>query len=121
MPTGNQTTRFIIQLGDGGDPETFGFTCGANARNVTLQNNLGEATALDCDNPLDVVPSVLRFLESQDTSASISGSVTTEAWPTWRAWADAGDAKNCKLFLDESGANNGGFWDGSNVPSGSWN
>lgn len=110
MATGRQTTRLIIQLGDGADPEQFAHTCGANTFGVTLTNNLGENTALDCANPLDVPAAIVRHLESQDTSATIAGMVTTEAWPTWREWADAGDEKNIKLFLDESAANNGGFW-----------
>ena len=111
MGTGNQTKRLVIQLGDGADPEVFAHTCGANAFGITLTNNLGENTVLDCDDPLDVPPAVVRHLESQDTSATISGMVTTEAWPTWRAWADGGAEKNIKLFLDESAANNGGSWE----------
>jgi len=111
MGNGNQTTRLVIQLGDGGDPtETFAHTCGANSFGITLTNNLGENTVLDCDNPLDVPAAIVRHLESQDTGATISGMVTTEAWPTWRAWADGGTEKNIKLFLDESAANNGGNW-----------
>lgn len=110
MGTGNQTTRLVIQVGDGASPETFAFTCGANTFGVTLTNNLGENTALDCENPLDVAAAIVRHLESQDTSATISGMVTTEAWPTWRAWADGGTEKNIKILLDESAANNGGFW-----------
>lgn len=110
MGTGRQTTRLIIQLGDGEDPEVFAHTCGANTFGVTLSNNLGENTVLDCDDPLDVPAVITRHLESQDTSATISGMVTTEAWPTWRAWADGGAEKNIKMLVDESAANNGGFW-----------
>ncbi|KMW56977.1 hypothetical protein AIOL_001935 [Candidatus Rhodobacter oscarellae] len=111
MGTGKQTHRFVIQLGDGAEQnETFAFTCGANSRNVTLTNNLGETTVLDCANPLDVVPTIIRYLESQDTSATIAGTVAMEAWPTWREWADGGTVKNVKLFMDESAANNGGHW-----------
>lgn len=110
MATGNQTTRLVIQLGDGASPETFAFTCGANSFGVTLTNNLGENSALDCSNPLDVPAAIIRHLETQDTSATISGMVTTEAWPTWREWADDATEKNIKIFLDESAANNGGFW-----------
>jgi hypothetical protein len=57
-----------------------------------------------------VPAAIVRHLESQDTSATISGMVTTEAWPTWLAWADDGVEKNIKILLDESAANNGGFW-----------
>lgn len=111
MPTGNETTRLVIQLGDGGDPtETFSFTCGANSFGVTLTNNLGENSALDCTNPLDVPASIVRYLETQDTSATISGMVTTEAWPTWRDWADDASEKNIRVLLDESAADNGGYW-----------
>ena len=110
MGTGNQTTRLIVQLGDGGDPETFAHTCGANTFGITMTNNLGENIILDCDNPLDIPAAIVRHLESQDTSVTISGMVTTEAWPTWRAWADGGTEKNIKLILDESAANNGGFY-----------
>ncbi|MGC0224922.1 phage tail tube protein [Pseudooceanicola nitratireducens] len=110
MGTGNQTTRLVVQLGDGGDPENFAHTCGANSFGITLTNNLGENTVLDCDNPLDVPAAIVRHLESQDTSVTISGMVATEAWPTWRSWADVGSEKNIKVLLDESAANNGGYW-----------
>lgn len=110
MATGNQTKRLVIQLGDGASPETFAHTCGANTFGVTLTNNLGENVVLDCENPLDVPAAIVRHLESQDTSATISGMVTTQAWPTWRAWADGGEEKNIKILIDESAADNGGFW-----------
>lgn len=111
MGTGKQTTRLIIQLGDGETPaEGFAHTCGANTFGITLTNNLGENVVLDCDDPLDVPAAIVRHLESQDTSATISGMVTTEAWPVWRAWADGGNEKNIKLLLDEAAADNGGFW-----------
>ncbi|MEQ8292485.1 MAG: phage tail tube protein [Roseovarius sp.] len=110
MGTGNQTTRLVIQLGDGEDPEVFAHTCGANTFGVTLTNNLGENVVLDCDDPLDVPAAIVRHLESQDTSCTIAGMVSTAAWPTWRAWADSGSEKNIKIFLDESAANNGGDW-----------
>lgn len=110
MATGNQTTRLIVQLGDGADPEVFGFTCGANSFGITLTNNLGEETVLDCDDPLDVPAVIIRHLESQDTGVNIAGMVTTEAWPTWRAWSDGGTEKNIRILLDEPAANNGGYW-----------
>lgn len=110
MGTGRQTKRLIVQLGDGDDPEVFAHTCGANTFGITLSNNLGENTVLDCDDPLDVPAVITRHLESQDTSVTISGMVTTEAWPTWRGWADDGVEKNIKMLLDESAVNNGGFW-----------
>jgi len=110
MGTGKETTRLIVQIGNGADPEVFAFTCGANTFGISLTNNRGESVSLDCDDPLDMPAVITRHLESQDTSVTISGMVTTEAWPTWRGWADTGDTKNIKLLLDESAANSGGFW-----------
>ena len=109
MAAGKETTRLVIQLGDGGNPtETFAHTCGANSFGVTLTNNLGENTVLDCTNPLDVPAAISRHLESQDTSVTISGMVTSEAWPIWRGWSDDGSEKNIKLFLDSSNINH--YW-----------
>lgn len=110
MSDPQQTTRLIIQLGNGGNPEEFAFTCGANTFGVTLTNNLGEVLALDCDSPLDLPAAITRHLESQDTSVSISGTVARKAWSTWRGWADDGLAKNIKMMLDESAADGGGHW-----------
>lgn len=111
MATGKQTKRLIIQLGDGATPtELFAHTCGANTFGITLTNNLGENTVLDCDDPLDVPAVIVRHLESQDTSATIAGMVTTEAWDVWRGWADGGDEKNIRILLDEAAVDSGGFW-----------
>lgn len=111
MATGKQTTRLIVQIGNGATPtEVFAHTCGANTYNIKLSNNLGEQTVLDCTDPLDLPAVITRHLESQDTAVTIAGTVTTEAFATWRDWADEGSEKNIKILLDESAANNGGFW-----------
>ena len=110
MAIGKQTTRLAIQIGDGGDPETFAHMCGANAWEVTFTNNLGEDAVLDCDAPLDTPATIVRYLQTQDTQLSISGMVTIDAFPAWREWADGGIEKNVKIILDEAAADNGGFW-----------
>lgn len=111
MSEGNQTGRLVIQLGDGGTPtENFAFTCGTNSQEIGLTNKAGETEILDCDNPLDAPAIVLRYLESQDTSINLAGTVTREAWPTWRQWADLGLIKNVKVILDEPAGSGGGFW-----------
>lgn len=110
MSNNSQTGRLVIQLGDGGTPEQFGFTCGTNSQEVALTNKAGETEVLDCDNPLDAPAVVLRYLESQDTSVNVGGTVTRKAWPKWRGWADGGEIKNVKVILDEDGDDGGGFW-----------
>lgn len=105
------TSKFIIQLGDGATPtEAFGWTCGANARSVTLTNNLGEEVVLDCTDPTGEMAALARWVESQDTQITISGRVAIESWPTWREWADEATTKNVRILLDETAAKNGGHW-----------
>lgn len=105
------TNNFLIHIGDGGDPtEAFAWLCGAKARSVTFTNNTGEVETLDCTDPTGQVAAINRFVTSQDTSLSISGQIAIENIATLRAWADGGDAKNIRIVIDETGANNGGYW-----------
>ncbi|WP_392338860.1 phage tail tube protein [Loktanella salsilacus] len=112
MSAPNLTRKFIIMLGDGITPtETFAFPCGANARSVTLKNNLGEDVVLDCDDPLGAPAAIQRFLESQDTTMSISGRVAKgDSLEMWRTWADAGTEKNIRIMFDEAVTDGGGYY-----------
>ena len=105
------TSKFLILLGDGATPtEAFAWPCGANARSVTFQNNTGETVVLDCTDPAGEVAAMKRWVESQDTNLTISGRLAIEALPMWRAWADDAVIKNIRAVVDESAANNGGYW-----------
>lgn len=111
MANPNRTNRFLIKVGDGGDPETFGFPCGANARSVSLTNNLGEDVVLDCDDPLELASTIVRYLESQDTTLSIEGKISKgDSLTMWREWADSGTERNCQISIDEPAASGGGYW-----------
>lgn len=105
------TNKFLITLGDGADPEVFAHPCGANARSVKFTNNLGEEVTLDCDDPLGQPASIERWLESQDTSLSISGRLKRESRDTWRAWSDDAAIKNIRVELDNNVTDAGGFWE----------
>lgn len=111
MAAPDLTRRFLIQLGDGGDPETFAFPCGANARSVTLKNNLGEETVLDCADPLGELAAIQRWIESQDTTLQISGRVAKgTSLAEWRNWVDDGSERNIRVLFDELGADGGGYY-----------
>lgn len=102
---------FLISLGDGATPtETFAFPCGANARSVTLTNNLGEESVLDCDDPLGEIAAIQRWLESQDTSIQISGRIAKSHISVWRDWIDDGSQKNVKIEFVEALADGGGYY-----------
>lgn len=110
MTAPNLTNRFLLELGDGGDPETFGFPCGAQTRSFTITNNLDEATVMDCDDPLDTQAAIVRSLISSDTGASISGRVSKEYLSAWIAFAGQTTPKNVRATFDEAGADGGGYW-----------
>lgn len=110
------TDKFLISLGDGATPtEAFAHPCGANARSVTFTNNLGEEVTLDCSDPVGQPAAIQRWMESQDTSLTISGRVARESWDTWRAWADAASyeaaIKNIRIEVDNNATDGGGFWE----------
>lgn len=112
-PTNDRS--MLILLGDGATPtEGFAFPCGANARSVTFTNNTGETVVLDCADPDGQVAAIERWIESQDTQLSISGTVAKEAFATWRAWADATEndgVKNVRVTILNSAADGGGYWE----------
>lgn len=111
MAAPSLSRKFIILLGDGATPtEAFAFPCGANARSVTLSNTLGEETVLDCDDPLNAMAAIQRWVESQDTQISISGRVAKTHVQVWRDWIDAGTEKNIRVQFDESAADGGGYY-----------
>lgn len=112
MAAPNLTNQFTVLLGDGATPtEVFSWPCGANSREVNFTNNYDETTVLDCDDPMGQIASIVRSLESQDMSASISGRLAKgEIFTMWRTWANSGDTKNIRIMIDESAANGGGYW-----------
>lgn len=106
------TSKFLIHIGDGATPtEAFAWLCGAKARSATFTNNTGETEVLDCDDPAGNPAVLQRWVMSQDTNIEISGNIAITAIPTLQAWADGTDPKNIRIVIDETGANNGGYWE----------
>jgi len=105
------TNRFLILVGNGATPtEVFGAPCGVTVRNATFANTISEWLVMDCDDPLDYMPTMQRVVTSQDTSLEISGRLARTALPIWRAWSDSGAARNIRVLIEETAANNGGYW-----------
>ncbi|MFQ6553395.1 phage tail tube protein [Aestuariibius insulae] len=103
---------FLILLGDGGDPETFGFPCGATVRSVTFGKTTGEETLLDCDDPVGAAAAVSRWVEGSDTNLSISGRVAKQFFEQWRAFADDPEGRrNVRVEVYSATAGEGGHWD----------
>lgn len=101
----------LILIGNGAAPEVFAWPCGANARSVTFTNNLGEEVTLDCTDPENEAAAVQRWVESQDTSISISGKVANESVAMWRNFVDTGAPKNIRVVMPGTGAQGGGYYE----------
>lgn len=104
------SNHLLILLGDGAATETFAFPCGANARSVKFTNNTGEEVTLDCDDPLNAMAAVRRWVESQDTEISISGRVSVESFEAYRAWSDGGSTKNIRVEINNTIVLAGGYY-----------
>lgn len=105
------TRRLIIQLGNGATPtELFGYPCGVNSYTVSMTNNLGEETLIDCDTPLDTPAAILRYLETQDTQVQMQGQLDRTHLAVWRTWSDGAVIRNIRIRIDETGAAGGGYW-----------
>lgn len=104
--------ELTILLGDGGEPETFAWPCGAAERTISFKNNYSEEVVLDCDDPLNAASALVRALESQDTEVSISGVLAKgSVFTSWRGWADSGDPKNIRIDYPMAAADGGGHYD----------
>lgn len=110
MADPTQTNSLLILLGNGATPtEVFAHPCGANVNSLTLTNNTGEDTVLDCTDPLGEAAAITRWVESQDTALSISGRIAKESWAIWQAWAE-GTVKNVKIEMGNSVGFGGGTY-----------
>ena len=83
-PTTARPGRFVISLGDGGDPETFTAPCGFTSKAFNWSRSLAEVSIPDCSDP-DLPDWQSRDVESMSCSVSGEGVLAAEAIPTWLA------------------------------------
>lgn len=102
QPTTARPGRFIISLGDGGDPETFTAPCGFTSKSFTWSRSLSEVTIPDCDDP-DAPYWQSRDVESLSCSVSGEGVLAAEAIPTWMAVLDTIEAVNVQIEITYTG------------------
>jgi len=117
MAAPTTTNKFTILLGDGGSPtETFAWPCGANSRGIVISSQTGEEILLDCADPSGTTAWTNTWVEGKGWTLSISGRVAIGApWAVWRDWALSDLPKNVRAMIDESAANEGGYFAGSAV------
>ena len=115
-PTTLKGSKFLIQLGDGADPEVFTAPCALNTKGIALSGQANEFEVDDCDDP-DAPTWIERVMRSLSGEVTGEGTLAMESWNTWNAWFTSGLEKNIRVKLDETGANNGGYFSMSAVLS----
>lgn len=89
---------FLIELGDGANPEVFSAPCGLNSRGFDRTAATSDTNVPDCDDP-DAPSWLERDVVSLSASLTGSGVVADEDFDTWDAWFTAATSKNTKLTL----------------------
>jgi hypothetical protein len=103
--------QLLIQIGDGGSPETFTHSCLINTtRGVQFDSNLTETEVRDCADQ-SLPAKIVRKVKSIDFTPSGAGK--TDATSVWAfiQWWQSGLPKNCKVVQNLSGA--AGGWTGT--------
>lgn len=90
--------RFVISLGDGGDPEVYTAPCGFTSKSFTWSRSLSEVTIPDCDDP-DAPFWQSRDVESLSCAVSGEGVLAEEAVQTWLAVLNTLDSVNVQIEI----------------------
>lgn len=110
MATIKATKSLVITLAQGTSPETYEAPCSFNSnREFTIDTTLSEVPAIDCDDP-DAPAWIRRAADTFSASISGAGTLDTDDFSQWQAWAISGDEKNVRIrLLDPDGAAVGYF------------
>jgi len=111
-PTTYSAKLLLIQLGNGGTPEVFAAPCGLTTRGIQMTKETNDVTVPDCDDP-DLPAWTERDVLSLSGEISGSGILAAEAFATWRAAFLSTNAVNCRIRINETGANGGGYFYGA--------
>lgn len=90
--------QFLIQLGDGADPEVFAAPCGLTSRGFERSAATNDTNVPDCDDP-DAASWLERDVVSLSGKLSGSGVVADEDFDTWEDWYSSAATKNVKITL----------------------
>lgn len=110
-PTTLSSAKLLILIGDGAEPEVFAAPCGLTSRGINFSKETNDVTVPDCDDP-DLPAWTERVVSALSGTVSGSGVLAMEALETWREFFFSTEARNCRIRLDTTLANNGGHFEG---------
>lgn len=104
--------QLLVQIGDGGSPETFVHDCLINTdRGIQFQSNTTDSLVPFCDEPES--PGWLeRSKDGLNATISGAGMLHTTSVKDWFLWYKSDDTKTVRVRVNVTGANGGGWWQG---------
>lgn len=116
QPTTFPWHELIIEVSDGGNPETFGAPCGLTSKSFNAQSQTNDTVIPDCDNP-ELPAWTGRTVASLTRDITGSGALAGESLELWDDWWSSGESRNCRVSL-EGGALGSWQWSGAYVLTG---
>ena len=91
-------SQFLVQLGNGANPEVFDSPCGLNSRSFNRTAATNDTNVPDCDDP-DAPSWLERDIVSLSSSISGAGVVADEDFDHWNTWFEGGSSNNIRITL----------------------
>ncbi|MDH6265537.1 hypothetical protein M2360_000927 [Rhizobium sp. SG_E_25_P2] len=105
-------TSLLVQISDGGSPESFVHDCLVNAeRSIQFSSDGDAVTIPDCDEP-DKPGWKEQFKDGLQATIEGAGMLHTASVEKWFDWFRSGDLKRVRVRVDVTAANGGGYWAG---------
>jgi hypothetical protein len=103
--------KLLIQIGNGGSPETFTHPCLINtSRGISFSTNMTETEVSDCADP-SLPAKIVRKVKSIDFQVTGAGTLDKTSVYAYIQWWQSSAAKNAKIVQNVTGANGG--WTGT--------
>lgn len=116
-PTTLKGSKFLIEVGNGADPEVFGAPCALTTKGINFSGSANEFNVPDCDDP-DAATWTDRVVGALSAGVTGSGTLAMEALATWRTWFLSAAGKNIRVTLNVPQASGGGYFAMSAVLTG---
>lgn len=104
--------NFIVQVGDGAQPENFVAPCGFTDRSLELKADTATDQIPDCDDQ-DAPAWNSTGVKALSASVSGQGVLAASSHRTWREWLLSGVSRNVRVIVGNSAALNGGYYQGA--------
>ncbi|WP_309086465.1 phage tail tube protein [Chelativorans sp.] len=108
-------TSLLIQISDGGSPETFAHDCLINTeRGIQFASETNRQVIPECEGDPDQPAWSVVSVDGLSATIPGSGMLNTSSVPEWFAWFRSGASKNVRVLLNGvPAADGGGHWAGA--------